>query len=127
MRGAPDLVAACARLHRYETRGAGLGRDVARLADDALQVVGQVRDDFVHLGELERLAAPYRGAKIDAVIGIESRGFILGGAVAQAIGAGFIPVRLRITVAALVSSLAMKAALGGGAVGLWFWFLWRND
>jgi adenine phosphoribosyltransferase len=30
---------------------------------------------------------------IHAVIGIESRGFILGGAVAQHIGAGFIPIR----------------------------------
>jgi adenine phosphoribosyltransferase len=42
---------------------------------------------------IERLAAPYQGAKIDAVIGIESRGFILGAAVAERLGAGFIPVR----------------------------------
>jgi adenine phosphoribosyltransferase len=39
------------------------------------------------------LAAPYVDQGIDAVIGIESRGFILGGAVAQRIGAGFIPIR----------------------------------
>ena len=42
---------------------------------------------------IERLAAPYAGAKIEAVIGIESRGFILGAAVAERLGAGFIPVR----------------------------------
>ena len=42
---------------------------------------------------IERLAAPYTGAKIDVVVGIESRGFILGSAVAERIGAGFIPVR----------------------------------
>src|SRR5918994_3953908 len=42
---------------------------------------------------IERLTAPYRDAKIDAVIGIESRGFILGAAVAERLGAGFIPVR----------------------------------
>jgi adenine phosphoribosyltransferase len=42
---------------------------------------------------IERLVAPYRGAKIDAVLGIESRGFILGAAVAERLGAGFIPVR----------------------------------
>ena len=42
---------------------------------------------------IERLAAPYEGAKIDAVVGIESRGFILGAAVAERLGAGFIPVR----------------------------------
>jgi adenine phosphoribosyltransferase len=42
---------------------------------------------------IERLALPFEGKGIDAVVGIESRGFILGGAVAQALGAGFIPVR----------------------------------
>ena len=42
---------------------------------------------------IERLAAPYDGARIDAVVGIESRGFILGAAVAERLGAGFIPVR----------------------------------
>src|SRR5690349_14813511 len=42
---------------------------------------------------IDRLAMPFRGKGIDAVVGIESRGFILGGAVAQALGAGFIPVR----------------------------------
>src|SRR5437870_13141658 len=42
---------------------------------------------------IDSLAAPYAGARIDAVIGIESRGFILGSAVADRIGAGFIPVR----------------------------------
>src|SRR5687768_12555455 len=42
---------------------------------------------------IERLAAPYQDAKIDVVIGIESRGFILGAAVAERLGAGFIPVR----------------------------------
>ena len=42
---------------------------------------------------IERLAAPYADAHIDVVVGIESRGFILGSAVAERIGAGFIPVR----------------------------------
>jgi adenine phosphoribosyltransferase len=42
---------------------------------------------------IERLATPYDGARIDAVVGIESRGFILGAAVAERLGAGFIPVR----------------------------------
>lgn len=42
---------------------------------------------------IERLALPFRGQDIDAVVGIESRGFILGAAVAQELGAGFIPVR----------------------------------
>lgn len=42
---------------------------------------------------IERLAAPYDAARIDVVVGIESRGFILGAAVAERLGAGFIPVR----------------------------------
>ena len=42
---------------------------------------------------VDLLSTPYIGQGIDAVIGIESRGFILGGAVAERIGAGFIPIR----------------------------------
>lgn len=42
---------------------------------------------------IEVLAGPYMNAGIDIVVGIESRGFILGGAVADRIGAGFTPVR----------------------------------
>lgn len=42
---------------------------------------------------IEALAAPYRHRKISAVAGIESRGFIFGSCVAQALGAGFIPIR----------------------------------
>jgi adenine phosphoribosyltransferase len=42
---------------------------------------------------IDRLAGPYAGQRIDVVVGIESRGFILGAAVADRIGAGFIPIR----------------------------------
>jgi adenine phosphoribosyltransferase len=42
---------------------------------------------------IDALAGPYDASGIDVVVGIESRGFILGSAVAQRIGAGFIPVR----------------------------------
>ena len=42
---------------------------------------------------IDALAAPYMGEDIDQVIGIESRGFILGAAVATALGCGFVPVR----------------------------------
>jgi adenine phosphoribosyltransferase len=42
---------------------------------------------------IDALSAPYADARIDTVVGIESRGFILGSAVAQQIGAGFVPVR----------------------------------
>ena len=42
---------------------------------------------------IDALAAPYMGEDIDQVVGIESRGFILGAAVANALGCGFVPVR----------------------------------
>ena len=39
------------------------------------------------------LVEPYRQAQLDHVVGIESRGFILGAAVADRLGVGFVPVR----------------------------------
>ena len=42
---------------------------------------------------IDALAEPYGNQGISLVVGIESRGFILGAAVADRIGAGFIPVR----------------------------------
>ena len=42
---------------------------------------------------IDSLALPLAGRTIDLVVGIESRGFILGAAVADRIGAGFVPVR----------------------------------
>ena len=39
------------------------------------------------------MAAPWRATPPDAVAGIESRGFILGAALAHALGCGFVPVR----------------------------------
>jgi adenine phosphoribosyltransferase len=42
---------------------------------------------------IDTMSAPYRDRTIDLVVGIESRGFILGSAVADRLGAGFVPVR----------------------------------
>ena len=42
---------------------------------------------------ISRLVKKYKNKKIDLVVAVEARGFIVGGAVAQAIGAGFVPVR----------------------------------
>ena len=39
------------------------------------------------------MAAPFQDARIDRVVGIESRGFILGAIVARELAVGFIPVR----------------------------------
>ncbi|MBX9618209.1 MAG: adenine phosphoribosyltransferase [Hyphomicrobiales bacterium] len=42
---------------------------------------------------VDELVQPYAGLKIDKVAGIEARGFILGGAVAHQLSAGFVPIR----------------------------------
>lgn len=42
---------------------------------------------------VDELVQPFAGAKIEKVAGIEARGFILGGAVAHQLSAGFTPVR----------------------------------
>ena len=39
------------------------------------------------------LAAKYKNKKIDLVVAVEARGFILGGAIAHRLGAGFVPIR----------------------------------
>jgi adenine phosphoribosyltransferase len=42
---------------------------------------------------IDELVQPMAGMKIDKVAGIEARGFILGGAVAHQLSAGFVPLR----------------------------------
>jgi adenine phosphoribosyltransferase len=42
---------------------------------------------------VDELVRPWAQARVDKVAGIEARGFILGGAVAHQLGAGFVPIR----------------------------------
>jgi adenine phosphoribosyltransferase len=42
---------------------------------------------------IEQMAAQYSDGGVDVVAGVESRGFILGGALAVRLGAGFVPIR----------------------------------
>ncbi len=62
----------------------------------------QFRDITTLLGDarafayaVEQLAARFHNSGVAKVAGIEARGFILGGAVARELGAGFVPVRKR--------------------------------
>ncbi len=52
-----------------------------------------LRDPQGYRTTIDLLATPYQDRGIETVVGIESRGFILGGAVAHHIGAGFVPIR----------------------------------
>ncbi len=58
-------------------------RDVTSLIADPVGLRLSV-DDFVR---------HYAGTDFDLVVGIDSRGFIFGGALAYALGKGFVPIR----------------------------------
>lgn len=77
-----DLAAAIRSIPDYPKPGI-LFRDITTLLGDAAAFRAAV----------DRLAAAFAGQAIAKVAGIEARGFILGGAVAHQLGAGFTPVR----------------------------------
>ena len=54
-----------------------------------------LRDAAAFRLTIETLSERWHGAGVDKVVGIEARGFILGGAVAHHLGAGFVPIRKR--------------------------------
>ena len=58
-------------------------RDITTLLGNA-RAFRRAVDELVH---------PYAGMKVDKIAGIEARGFILGGAIAHQLSAGFIPIR----------------------------------
>src|SRR2546423_6414963 len=60
-----------------------LFRDITTLLGDA-RAFRRAVDELIH---------PWAGTKIDKVAGIEARGFILGGAIAHQLSAGFVPIR----------------------------------
>jgi len=56
-------------------------------------ITPMLADAAVFTAATQAMAEPFSGDRITHVVAIESRGFILGGPVAQALGVGFIPVR----------------------------------
>jgi len=77
-----NLVDAIRTIPDYPKAGI-MFRDITTLLGDA----GAFRQ------AVDELVQPFAGKKIDKVAGIEARGFILGGAVAHQLSAGFIPLR----------------------------------
>src|SRR5881409_659943 len=77
-----DLKATVRTIPDYPKKGI-LFRDITTLLADARAFRRAV----------DELVQPWAGSKIDKVAGIEARGFILGGAVAHQVSAGFIPIR----------------------------------
>lgn len=52
-----------------------------------------LRDGALFRAVVEGMTAPFSSAGVTHVLGIEARGFILGGPVATLLGAGFVPAR----------------------------------
>ena len=77
-----DLQASVRTIPDYPKPGITF-RDITTLLGDA-RAFRRAVDQLVH---------PWAGSKIDKVAGIEARGFILGGAVAHQLSAGFVPIR----------------------------------
>ena len=77
-----DLKATVRTIPDYPKPGI-LFRDITTLLGDARSFRRAV----------DELVQPWAGNKIDKVAGIEARGFILGGAVAHQVSAGFVPIR----------------------------------
>ena len=77
-----DLKAAIRSIPDYPKPGI-VFRDITTLLGDARAFRRAV----------DELVQPWAGSKVDKVAGIEARGFILGGAVAHQVSAGFIPIR----------------------------------
>ncbi|MCP1967252.1 adenine phosphoribosyltransferase [Bradyrhizobium elkanii] len=77
-----DIKATVRTIPDYPKKGI-LFRDITTLLADA-RAFRRAVDELVH---------PWAGAKVDKVAGIEARGFILGGAVAHQLSAGFVPIR----------------------------------
>jgi len=77
-----DLAAVIRTIPDYPKPGI-MFRDITTLLGDARAFRRAV----------DELVQPFAGMKIDKVAGIEARGFILGGAVAHQLSAGFVPLR----------------------------------
>jgi adenine phosphoribosyltransferase len=77
-----DLKEAVRTIPDYPRPGV-LFRDITTLLGDARAFRRAV----------DELVQPWAGSKIDKVAGIEARGFIIGGAVAHQLSAGFVPIR----------------------------------
>lgn len=77
-----ELIASIRTIPDYPKPGI-IFRDITTLLGNA-RAFRRAVDELVH---------PYAGSKIDKIAGIEARGFILGGAVAHQLSAGFVPIR----------------------------------
>nr|WP_040401883.1 adenine phosphoribosyltransferase [Celeribacter baekdonensis] len=65
---------------------------------------------------IDQMLAPYVGMQIDKVVGLEARGFILGGAIAHQLSIGFVPIRKKGKLPGTVISEEYKLEYGEAIV-----------
>src|SRR6056300_427840 len=65
---------------------------------------------------VDQMFHPYAGQRIDKVVGLEARGFILGGAIAHQLGTGFVPIRKKGKLPGATISQAYKLEYGEAIV-----------
>lgn len=94
-------------------------RDVIRTIPDYPKAGIMFRDITTLLGNprtfrraVDELVQPWAGAKMDKVAGMEARGFILGGAVAHQLSAGFVPIRKKGKLPFTTASIAYSLEYG---------------
>ena len=78
----PDLKSLIRTIPDYPKKGV-MFRDITTLLGDPKGFKAAI----------EQMAAPFATARVEGVAGIEARGFILGGAIADRLGCGFVPLR----------------------------------
>jgi len=71
-----------------------------------------LKDKKAYKQAMNALAAQYKDKKIDAVVAVESRGFILGSVLAYKLGVGFIPVRKKGKLPAKTNSVTYDLEYG---------------
>ncbi len=73
-------------------------RDINNFPNEGIlfrDITTLLKDGPAWASVIDHLAARYHTARVDLVVGVESRGFIFGGALAHQLKAGFVPVRKR--------------------------------
>ncbi len=71
-----------------------------------------LKDKHAFKFAIDVLAAKYKTKKIDAVVAVESRGFIFGSAIAYKLGAGLVPVRKKGKLPAKTNSVTYELEYG---------------
>jgi len=77
-------------------------RDLSPLLADGAALAASVQD----------LVAPFRGDRVEAVAGVEARGFIFGALAARELGLGFVPLRKPGKLPAAVESVSYRLEYG---------------